>query len=141
MTLTDYPNMPDGVTDDTALPFAMWRVIDQMNGKRSMDTIARSVAMSVPQVRDLIARAIQLATAANATANNANARLTDELIEEVSACLVATVGPMGELLVDEALDNVGDNGTLSEFLNELAGSLQPPARAAFAQRLRSKGLA
>lgn len=131
------PRWPASLKDETPLPFQAWRVMDQVNGQRSVAEIAQNLQLSSDQVSAAIEQAeswIQRAVQREQVVNEA-------MISTVSQCLMSVVGPMGEFMVDDALDEVGDHATLSQILSNIAGQLDESHLHAFVRQLRSKGLA
>ena len=143
MTAPRFPQPPAGLTDDSTLPYGLWGVVNLVDGRRDSDTIARNLGISVPMVEDVLARASAYLNAPAPAPRGAPASqtLTDALLDEVTRCLVASVGPMGDVMVEEALDEVGDDASLAELVNALLPDMKEAAQAQFIQRLRQKGLA
>ncbi len=144
MTAPSFPRPPAGLTDTSKLPFGLWSVVELADGRRDVDTIARNVGISVPMVEEVLQRAeayLNAPAAGAGRATPATQSLTDAVLDEVTRCLIASVGPMGDVMVDEALDEVGDDANLAELINALLQDMKEAAQAQFIQRLRQKGLA
>ncbi|MDL2345886.1 hypothetical protein QOL99_17290, partial [Deinococcus sp. MIMF12] len=67
--------------------------------------------------------------------------VTDEVLGAVTACVIAAVGPMGEFVVDDVLDELGDTPTLSALLSGLARQLGEAQMPVFVRHLRARDLA
>lgn len=131
------PRWPASLKDETPLPFQAWRVLDQVDGQRTLGEIAQSLQLSPEEVTSTI----QLAESWIQRAVQREQVVTESVISTVSQCLMSVVGPMGEFMVDDALDDVGENATLSQILSNIAGQLNEGHLHAFVRQLRSKGLA
>lgn len=144
MTMPTFPQFPAGLSDDTKLPFELWRVMNLVDGRRDLDSIARTLGIGVPMLQDLFSQVeayLKAPAPASAPASQPGGPLTDAVIDEVGRCLVAAVGPMGEVMLDEALDELDDEASLPELLGTLMRDLGESAQNQFFQRLRQKGLA
>lgn len=131
------PSWPESLTDTTPLPFAVWRVMHQVDGQRNAATVAQ-LARVTPQD---VAAACQ---AAAAWANRAAQRtqpVTEASLQAVTQCVIAVVGPMGEFLVDDVLDELGEDAPLSALLSRLAAQLSEAQVQAFVRQLRAREIA
>ncbi|GGM05430.1 hypothetical protein [Deinococcus aerophilus] len=128
---------PEGLSDTTALPFHVWRIMDLINGERSAEAVARLGNLSVTELQ----RHMEEAQRWISRARQHEQPVTPELIRTVTQCLTLVVGPMAALMVDEALDEPGRQASVSALLSELAGQLSPEQLQAFARQLRERGLA
>lgn len=131
------PQRPVALKDETPLPYAVWRVLNLVDGVRSIHTIASTlnipdeqVSQALEQAHTWIGRAVQRDQVVN-----------DSTISTVSQCLVSVVGPMGEFIVDDALEDAGENPTLAQVLSGIASQLNEQHLHAFVRQLRTKGLA
>lgn len=133
------PTWPTGLKDDSPLPFAMWRVMHHVNGRRSVEEIAQLSGMSVQDVAPALA---QVATWANRAAMR-NQYVTKTQLGTITQCLTTVVGPMGEFMVEDAMDELGlgNRTTLGALLSKLAGQLTEAQVQGFVRQLRAKGLA
>lgn len=131
------PRWPEGLTDTTALPFHVWRVLDLIDGERSAEAVARLGNLSVPELR----RHLDEARRWVSRARQHEQPVSETLARTVTQCLTVIVGPMGALMVDEALDEPGARASVSALLSALAAQLSPEQLQAFARQLRERGLA
>ncbi|MBZ9711849.1 hypothetical protein [Deinococcus multiflagellatus] len=136
MTLT-VPHWPEGLTDATPLPFNIWRVMTHVDGAREVAEVARLAGMTVPDVQDRLRMAADWVK----RATQHHQQVSDEMADAVTACLTPVVGPMAAVMVDEALDDLGDGGTLNGLLSHVARQLSPERVQQFARNLRARGLA
>ena len=119
---------PQGVSDQTPLPFSMWRELEALsNGTPNL---------SGPALQQLITLAEQYAVRAQRREQVVSA----ELIGEVSAALIASIGPMGQVMVEDALDELPAPVLLAALLRALGQELAERERQAFGQQLRERGL-
>ena len=131
------PQRPAALKDETVLPFNVWQVLDLVDGKRSLQAIATQLQVRVDQV----AQALEQAHTWIGRSVQREQVVTEATIHTVSQCLVSIVGPMGEFIVEDALDEVGQNATLAQVLSSIASQLDEQHLHAFVRQLRSKGLA
>ncbi len=131
------PVWPPALQDDTPLPFSAWRVLDLVDGDRTIAEIAREVRLSTEQVTEALAQA----QAWTHRAVQREQEVTEAMISTVSQCLISVVGPMGEFIVDDALDDAGPHPTLSQVLGQIAPQLSEGHLHAFVRQLRARGLA
>ncbi|GAA4003075.1 hypothetical protein GCM10022631_12400 [Deinococcus rubellus] len=120
---------PSGVTDQTPLPFALWRVLDAL--ARKPDALVDD-----PRVQEALTLAEQYA----ARAQRQEQLVDDRLFVEVSAALMACVGPMGRVMVEDALDELPAPVRLSALLRTIAQELEDAQRQAFARQLRARDI-
>lgn len=131
------PQRPSALKDDIPLPFAVWRVLNLVNGQRTLEEIASTLNLSVDQVN----QALDQAQSWIGRAVQREQVVAENTIDTVSQCLVSVVGPVGEFIVDDALEEVGKNPTLAQVLSAIAPQLSEQHLQAFVRQLRSKGLA
>lgn len=131
------PQWPEGLKDETPLPFTAWRVLNWVDGKRSIREIAAQVGLSTEQVATEMESALDWA----ARMHQQSKVITEEVIDTVTQTLMSVVGPMGEFIVDDVLDEVGNSATLSQLLAGIAPELDEQHLQTFARLLHSKGLA
>ncbi|MBZ9749281.1 hypothetical protein GO986_05280 [Deinococcus sp. HMF7620] len=136
MTLTA-PTWPDGLTDQTPLPFNIWRVMTHVDGLRDLTEVARLAGMTVPDAQERLRTAGEWVKRANQN----HQQVSDDTADAVTACLTPVVGPMAAVMVDEALDDLGDGATLNALLSHVARQLTPERVQQFARNLRARGLA
>ncbi|WP_245576178.1 hypothetical protein [Deinococcus murrayi] len=132
------PTWPAGLRDDLPLPFALWRVLHHVDGVRTAAEVAALARMSPADVGTALAQA----EAWVRRAAQRSQPVTDEVLEAVTACVIAAVGPMGEFVVDDVLDELGEERpTLSTLLSALAGQLGEAQVPVFVRHLRARDLA
>ncbi|EYB68535.1 hypothetical protein DEIPH_ctg021orf0048 [Deinococcus phoenicis] len=131
------PSWPPGLTGDTPLPFAVWRVLHHVDGVRGVAEVAQ-LARTTPQE---VAAAVAQATAWASRATQRTQPVTDASAQAVTECVIAVVGPMGEFLVDDVLDELGGGATLSALLSRVAAQLSEAQVQAFVRHLRARGIA
>ena len=131
------PQRPAALKDETLLPFGVWQVLDLVDGTRSVQAIATQLRVSPEQV----SRALEQAHTWIDRSVQREQVVTENTITTVSQCLVSVVGPMGEFIVDDALDELGQNATLAQVLSNIAAQLDEQHLHAFVRQLRAKGLA
>lgn len=133
----DYPAWPPGMTDQTLLPFGFWRVMHVTDGRRSIERLAQALGSTEPQVRQVLAevhRWIERATMREQP-------LTEATQDVLRQALISVVGPMGELMIDDALDDLPEQTTLVALLGSLNAQLSEPHRQTLARLLRNRGIA
>ncbi|WP_407540608.1 hypothetical protein Q0M94_04200 [Deinococcus radiomollis] len=133
----DYPAWPPGLTDHTALPYEFWRIMHVVDGRRSIERVAQAVGGSEAQVR-------QVMTEVRRWLERASVReqpLTAETQEALRQALNSVVGPMGELMIDDALDDLPEDAAFSALLSSLNTQLSEAHRQTLARLLRTRGIA
>ncbi|UBV43483.1 hypothetical protein LAJ19_04515 [Deinococcus taeanensis] len=130
------PVWPAGLEDSSPLPFNVWRVLHHVDGQRDIAEVARLSGMTVPDVQDRL----RTAAAWVARANQRDQAVTDETADAVAQCLTAAVGPMAAVMVDEVLDDLGEQATLNALLSSLARQLSQDRVQLFARLLRERGI-
>lgn len=131
------PQRPTALKDETPLPFNVWQVLDLVDGVRSVQAIAITLNIHPDQVN----QALEQAHTWIGRSVQREQVITESTINTVSQCLVSIVGPVGEFIVDDALDEAGENATLAQVLSSIASQLDEQHLHAFVRQLRSKGLA
>ncbi|GGK92858.1 hypothetical protein [Deinococcus radiotolerans] len=130
------PTWPDGLQDNTPLPFTVWRVLHHVDGQRDIAEVARLSGMTVPDVQEHL----RAAAAWVARATQRDLPISDELADRIIQCLTGVVGPVAAVMVDEVLDDLGDHATLNATLATLAKQLTPERVQLFARLLRERGV-
>ena len=133
----DYPAWPPGLTDATPLPYAFWRVMHVTDGRRSIDKLAGALGLPEPQVR-------QIQTDVRRWLERAAVReqpLSEAAEQALRQALISVMGPMGELMIDDALDDLPEHAPLSALLASLNSQLSDAHSQTLARLLRSKGIA
>ncbi|MFB9992147.1 hypothetical protein ACFFLM_09265 [Deinococcus oregonensis] len=129
---------PSDLQDSTPLPFNVWRVMHQVNGQRDAMEVARLARVSLPEVLDAVTQAGRW----SGRAAQREQPVTEQALKEIQQCLMVVVGPMGEFMVDDALEDLGeDSVTLSQLLGHLATQLGESRVQAFVRQLRARGIA
>ena len=128
---------PAGLSDATALPFVYWRVMHLIDGRRTLNAVADALGSTEAQVRQVVAdvgRWLERVT-------QREQPMTDALLESVTQTLISVVGPMGRLMMDDALDDLPDDPTLSALLTILQAQLSTQHSQALLRQLRTRGIA
>ncbi|AAF11386.1 hypothetical protein [Deinococcus radiodurans] len=133
----DVPRWPSGLRDDTPLPYAAWRVLDLVDGKRTLAQIAAHLDLAQEDVE----RALEQAQSWLGRALRREQPVTEAVLDNVTQALVSVVGPIGEFLIDDALDQVGEGATLSALLGAVAPELDEAHLHQFVRQLRTRRLA
>lgn len=139
-------NWPSGVTDQTPLPFTLWRILDAVAVRNTSNGIgqalqagAQAAIRSLPSDAKIQEALVQAEQYAN-RAQRQEQVLTEQLISEVTTALVTCIGPMGQILVEDAIDSLPEPLRLSAFLRSLALELEDTQRQVFANQLRERGI-
>lgn len=133
----DYPAWPPGLTDHTALPYGLWRVMHVTDGQRSTERVAQATGSSEAQVRQALADVGRWLDRVAAREQP----LTAETQKALRQALNSVVGPMGELMIDDALDDLPEDTALTGLLESLNTQLSEAHRQTLARLLRTRGLA
>lgn len=131
------PSWPPHLRDDTPLPFAVWRVLHHVDGQRPAAEVARLARVTPPEVTEAVAHAARWA----GRASQRGQPVTEASARVVTACVTAVLGPMGALLVEDALDDLGDGATLGALLSAVAAQLNEAQVQTFVRGLRERGMA
>lgn len=132
----DVPRWPAALRDETPLPYVVWRVMDQVDGRRSVADIGRELGLSAQAVAQALAQANEWTQRA---AQRTQA-LTPALQSSVEQCLLSVVGPIGEVVVEDALHEAGDSPSLEGLLSAIAEQLSEAQLHAFVRQLRARNL-
>ncbi len=133
----DYPAWPPGLTDATPLPYAYWRVMHVTDGRRSSDKLAGALGLPEPQLRQIqqdVGRGLERAAVREQP-------LSAAAEQALRQALISVMGPMGELMIDDALDELPEHAPLSALLASLNSQLSDAHSQTLARLLRSKGIA
>ena len=133
----DIPRWPTGLHDDTPLPYSTWRVLDLVDGRRTLAQLSRDLELSQEEVE----QALEQAQSWTSRALRREQVVTEALLDHVIQALVSVIGPIGEFMVDDALDTVGEQATLSALLETIASELDEAHLHQFVRQLRTRGLA
>jgi Domain of unknown function (DUF4388) len=93
------------------LPVVAASVLSVLDGKRSLEMVARAINMPLEQVLEIAARVVHLGLATPTSAP----RVARGFITELTACVVRILGPVGEIVVEDALEDLGLDGTELPF--------------------------
>ncbi len=104
------------------LPIVAARLLSVIDGRRSLEQAARAIGMPLEQVLEIAERVVQIGLAAPASAP----RVAPGFVAEVSTCVVRILGPVGEILVEDALEDLGLEATAVPFeaVNDLMKNIQ-----------------
>lgn len=130
---------PAQLNDRTPLPYRLWRVMDVLAGVASLRAAAAALALNEAQVQEAL---VQVQTLL-ARQQEQSAPLSDDHLAVITQALVAALGPIGQLNLDDALDALEERGavpTAALLIREAALALDEPHRQLFFQRLRQRGL-
>ncbi|MFC6590608.1 hypothetical protein ACFP81_11555 [Deinococcus lacus] len=127
---------PEGLSDQTALPYSLWKVLDLVDGNRSAMTISTLSGYTPEQVLEALARAQQWAQ----RDQQLRRVVTPDVAAEVTDCLRAVMGPIANIIVEEALDELEPEPAVNTLLVRISGELSPQHLQSFAQLLQQRGL-
>ncbi|SMB82844.1 hypothetical protein SAMN00790413_04163 [Deinococcus hopiensis KR-140] len=130
------PVWPSGLTDQSPLPFSLWRVLHQVDGVRTAEEIARLAGVTAADVTAAVAQATVWVRRSQAQVQS----LTPEQTQVVLNGLTQVLGPMAEFAIEDALEELGEQIPLGTFLSRLASPLTEIQRQTFAQLLRARHL-
>lgn len=130
------PVWPEGLQDSTPLPFNLWRVLHHVDGQRDIGEVARLAGMTVPDVQEHLKAASTWVT----RAAQRDLPVSDDVADRIIQCLTGVVGPVAAVMVDEVLDDLGEQATLNATLSTLAKQLTPERVQLFARLLRERGV-
>lgn len=126
---------PEGLTDQTPLPYGVWKIMTHVNGERDSAQVARMAAVSDADVLTAVQQSQQWVERATAQQRPVSAALEAELTK----ILVSVVGPMATLMMDDAMEDLGEAATLSALLSALASELDTSQMDAFVRQVRARG--
>ncbi|MFC4637238.1 hypothetical protein [Deinococcus hohokamensis] len=126
---------PEGLSDQTPLPFSLWKIVTHVDGARDSAEVARLAAVSEADVQTALLQSKQWVERASAQRRPVTAALEAELTK----VLVSVVGPMASLMMDDAMEELGDGATLTALLSTLAEELDPSQMEAFVRQVRARG--
>ncbi|WP_425146803.1 hypothetical protein [Deinococcus sp.] len=127
---------PAGLGEDMPLPFMYWRVLHLADGRRSLAQIALTLQATETQLRQVVADAgrwLERLTVREQPMSGA-------VLDTVTQLLISVVGPMGRLMIDDALDELPEQPTLSALLSTLGQQLGTQHAQALLRQLRTQGL-
>lgn len=126
---------PEGVNENTPLPFAVWQVLDTLSRHNAAET-AQMLGLNVQQVQ----QAVSMASEMGQRQERQERPLSRELVHEVSQALMTCVGPIGSIMVEDAVDELPQNARMGQLLRALTPELQENQRQAFFRQLQSRQL-
>ncbi len=126
---------PAGVNENTPLPYAVWQVLDTLAHHSPADT-AKMLNLTPEQVQQAVAFASEMGQ----RQERQEQVLNRQLIHDVSQALMAVVGPIGSIMVDDSLDELPQNPRMGQLLRQLSTELADNQRQAFFRQLQTKGL-
>lgn len=126
---------PEGLSDQTPLPYGVWKIMTHVNGARDSAQVARMAAVSDADVLMAVQQSQQWIVRAMA-----QQRLVSGALEaELTKILVSVVGPMAALMMDDAMEDLGETATLSALLSTLSNELDPSQMDTFVRQVRARG--
>lgn len=132
------------LTDDTMLPYNLWRVADLIDGKRTVEAIASAVGLDLPSamraLQDIEQELGSSLVGAPGAVSEVTVVTSAEVVDAIAATAVDLMGPMGEVIVEDAFDEVGDEAPAIELISRVVDELREPVRTTFIVKLRAKGL-
>ncbi|MFC4425850.1 hypothetical protein [Deinococcus navajonensis] len=126
---------PEGLSDQTPLPFSLWKIVTHVDGARDSAEVARLAAVSEADVQTALLQSQQWVERASAQRRPVSAALEAELTK----ILVSVVGPMASLMMDDAMEDLGEGATLAALLSTLAEELDAGQMEAFVRQVRARG--
>ncbi|WP_027482580.1 hypothetical protein [Deinococcus pimensis] len=146
MDAASVPRLPASVSAETLLPFSLWRVASLVDGQRTLGAIAGALGTGLPTVTNAlreIERELGLppqTPAAPAADTTAVVLAPDDVVDLLVDLTVEVMGPMGEVIVEDVVDELGEGAGLLALAERVAAELREPQRSAFIAKVRSKGL-
>lgn len=142
--------LPAPVTAETLLPYSLWRVVALIDGQRTAAEVASTLGTPITNVtnalRDL-ERELGVTPVTPVTPDTSPATDTssvtlapDDAMDLLVAITVEVMGPMGEVIVEDVIDELGEDTPFMVMAERIASELREPQRSAFIAKVRSKGL-
>jgi hypothetical protein len=132
-----------GEGGEFTLDAQMFRFISEVDGKRTIGTIAKNMGIDVKAMREIIRRLLDLEVIV--PADGAFPMLKEEFFAYVTDQLSLAIGPMAELLIEDALATLGYDRNrfpihrAEELVNLLAQKIyREEKRSVFKQNLIKK---
>lgn len=101
----------EGATGEVHLSPDAWRVLTQVDGSRSVEEIAANLntnAAKIVQTAEELLR-LGLLAAANHSATPARTTVNGMFFENIEKEFVRVVGPIGPILIEEVIENLGES--------------------------------
>ncbi|MDO4263136.1 MAG: hypothetical protein Q4C67_02955 [Deinococcus sp.] len=128
---------PESLSDDTPLPYRTWKVLDLIDAQRSAAEVARLAGVGEDEVMQALAEA-----AARAQSHQRLMRpVGPELQQEVTRLLGTLIGPIADVIVEEAMEDLGAGPHAGSLFQRISQELEPQQRSTFAHLAREQGLA
>ncbi|WP_261663462.1 hypothetical protein [Deinococcus sp. Marseille-Q6407] len=128
---------PEGLSDETPLPYRVWRVLDLIDGQLSAAEVARLAGVGEDEVLQAVVEA-----AGRAQSHQRLLRPVDAgLQQEITRLLGSLIGPIAGVIVDEALEDLGPEPRAGSLFQKISQELEPQQRSAFAHLAREHELA
>ncbi len=105
--------MLDQLETTIELPIIAARLLSVLDGRRSLEQAANAIKMPLEQVLEIAARVVHIGLAAAVPVSAP--RVAQGFITELMACVVRILGPVGEIVIEDALEDLGLNGTAVPF--------------------------
>jgi hypothetical protein len=139
--------LPAPVTAETLLPYSLWRVVALIDGQRTAAEVASTLGTPITNVtnalrdleRELGVTPVTPVTAP-ATDTSSVTLAPDDAMDLLVAITVEVMGPMGEVIVEDVIDELGEDTPFMVMAERIASELREPQRSAFIAKVRSKGL-
>lgn len=108
-----------------------------VNGQRGMEDIARLSGLPTEELTSVMEQAAQLADRARQRAQP----ITPAQLAVLRQCLLAVVGPIGLVILEDALEDLGEVVALGTVMSHVAQDIPQKQMQAFVHQLRQNGLA
>jgi hypothetical protein len=139
--------LPAPVTAETLLPYSLWRVVALIDGQRTAAEVASTLGTPITNVtnalrdleRELGVTPVTPDTSP-ATDTSSVTLAPDDAMDLLVAITVEVMGPMGEVIVEDVIDELGEDTPFMVMAERIASELREPQRSAFIAKVRSKGL-
>ncbi len=117
----------DQLDTSIELPVTAAGLLSVLDGRRSLEQTSRIIGLPINQVLELAARVVQLGLAAPASAP----RVAQGFLTELTARVVRILGPVGAIVVEDALEDLRLDGTELPFdaINDLVKTISDQFRS------------
>ena len=128
---------PEGLSDDTPLPYRTWKVLDLIDGHLSAAEVARLAGVSEDEVFGALSEA-----ASRAQSHQRLMRPVDPALQQDITRLLGTLmGPIAGVIVEEVMEELGPQPYAGTVFQRISQELEPQQRSTFAHLAREQGLA
>ncbi|MBB6097513.1 hypothetical protein HNR42_000930 [Deinobacterium chartae] len=139
------PQLVGAIPAQTELKLQQWRVVPLIDGTRRVADIAASLGTPPETVIEVLERLEDLGLLREAPRTGSNEPLSEEIIHLLTSAARQIMGPIGDVIVEECLEDLEASGTvslgrLSELIERVTAEIPQEHRAAFGQKLRQSGL-